>query len=123
MLEALTKYAEFSGRSRRREYWLFFLFTIIANMVAGVLDVATGTGAISAIVAIVLIVPSIAVLVRRLHDTNRSGWWALLILLPILGGLILLIFCIFKGTQGSNRFGPDPLGVGNNRASDFDATF
>lgn len=109
MLEALTKYAEFNGRSRRQEYWLFFLFSILVNLAVNIIDAAFSTGIVSALVGLALIVPYIAVLVRRLHDTDRTGWWALLILLPVLGTLILLVFCLLKGTDGANRFGQDPL--------------
>jgi len=110
LLEALTKYAEFTGRSRRQEYWLFLLFSILLNLAANIIDGVISAGIVSALVGLALIVPSIAVLVRRLHDTDRTGWWALLILLPVLGTLILLVFCLFKGTDGANRFGQDPLG-------------
>lgn len=109
MFEALTKYAVFQGRARRQEYWLFYLLYLILGIIAAVIEGASGAGLISGLLALVMLLPSISVLVRRLHDTDRSGWWALLMLLPILGGLVLLIFCVLKGTDGPNRFGEDPL--------------
>jgi len=109
MFEALSKYAVFEGRARRQEYWLFALLYFILAIIAGFADGVSGSGLISGLLALALLIPSIAVLVRRLHDTDRSGWWALLMLIPILGTLILLVFCVLKGTDGSNRFGDDPL--------------
>ena len=116
MFEALKRYAEFSGRSRRQEYWLFVLLSVILNLIATVLDVTVFSsmlieaemGIVSAVVVLALLVPSLSVQVRRLHDTNRSGWWILLVFLPIVGGLVLLVFNCLDGTPGENRFGSDP---------------
>lgn len=116
MFEALKRYAEFSGRSRRKEFWLFILLSVILNLFATVLDLTVFSsmlieaemGIVSAVVVLALLVPSLSVQVRRLHDTNRSGWWILLAFLPILGGLVLLVFNCLDGTPGDNRFGPDP---------------
>jgi uncharacterized membrane protein YhaH (DUF805 family) len=114
MLDALKKYAVFSGRARRSEYWLFVVFYIVLSFVMGFIDGIMGTydgvygmGVLGAITVLGLLIPSIAVLVRRLHDTNKSGWWALLSLVPFVN-LILLVFCCIDGTKGENRFGPDP---------------
>lgn len=109
MFEALSKYAEFSGRARRQEYWLFVLLYVILSLIAGVIDAVLGTEAVTLILGLALLIPSVAVLIRRLHDLDRSGWWALFMFLPILGTLLLLVFCVMKGTEGPNRFGPDPL--------------
>jgi uncharacterized membrane protein YhaH (DUF805 family) len=116
MFEALKRYAEFSGRSRRKEYWLFILLYVILSVVATVLDASVlrsmaidgELGVASLILSLGLIIPLLAVAIRRLHDTDRSGWWILLGLIPLLGGLVLLVFCCLDGTPGDNRFGPDP---------------
>lgn len=113
MFEALSKYAEFSGRARRQEYWLFVLLYVILSIVAGVIDAVLGTEAVTLILGLALLIPSVAVLIRRLHDLDRTGWWALFMFLPILGTLLLLVFCVMKGTEGPNRFGPDPLASRN----------
>lgn len=114
-LEALKKYAVFSGRSRRKEYWLFVLFNIIFSIVAALLDVLAGTrmenqyfGIISILFNIAMILPYLAVTVRRLHDTNRSGWWILISLIPIVGYIWLFVLMCLDGTLGENRFGLDP---------------
>jgi len=109
MFEALSKYAEFSGRARRQEYWMFVLLYVISSIVAGLIDIFLGTEAVTIILGLALLIPSVAVLIRRLHDLDRTGWWALFMFLPILGTLLLLVFCVLKGTEGPNRYGPDPL--------------
>jgi uncharacterized membrane protein YhaH (DUF805 family) len=116
MFEALKRYAEFGGRSRRKEYWLFILLYMILSVVATVLDASVfrnmaingEMGVVSLILSFALIVPLLAVAVRRLHDTDRSGWWILIGLIPLLGQLALLVFYCLDGTPGDNRFGPDP---------------
>ena len=113
----LKKYADFTGRARRKEYWMFVLLSFGLYIVSAILDSVAGMsgtiggvyGPIMTAVALGLLVPSIAVGVRRLHDTDRSGWWLLLAFVPFVGGLVLLVFMILEGSRGSNRFGPDPL--------------
>lgn len=110
MFTALQNYADFSGRARRQEFWLFFLLVLIAFPVAmGIDSFIIGMPALTALLGLGLIIPNLSVSVRRLHDTDRSGWWILLNLVPF-GGLILLIFFIMEGTPGPNRFGPNPKG-------------
>lgn len=114
-LIALKKYATFSGRSRRSEFWYFVLFYLIIYFVLAVVDGFTGTfdaksgmGLLSALFALALIIPNLSVTVRRLHDTNRSGWWVLLSFVPLIGQIALLVFLAQNGHAGENRFGPDP---------------
>lgn len=111
----LKKYAVFEGRARRTEFWMFCLFYIIFSIVATLLDYVTGTynsdtgmGILSAVFSLLMIIPSISVSVRRLHDTDRSGWWYLLVFLPLIGAIVLLIFFVLDSTPGENRFGPNP---------------
>ena len=113
-----SKYADFNGRAARSEYWWFTLFAIIANIILNILDTAVfGTtmaseagnvGIFSALFSLAIVIPSIAVAARRLHDVNRSGWWLLLYLTGI-GVLLLLYWYVQRGTTGSNEYGPDPL--------------
>lgn len=107
----LNKYADFSGRAQRSEYWYFFLFLVIVDIVASVLDSALfgDFSALYLIATLALIVPSIAAGVRRLHDTGRSGWWLLLAFIPVVGAIVLIVFLCQRGTAGPNQFGPDPL--------------
>jgi uncharacterized membrane protein YhaH (DUF805 family) len=114
-LAVLKKYAVFAGRARRKEFWLFVLFNTLIAVVLAMIDMVTGTfdedvglGLLSGLYALAVVVPSIAVTVRRLHDTDRSGWWYLLVFLPVIGGLVILVFMCLDGTPGSNRFGPNP---------------
>jgi uncharacterized membrane protein YhaH (DUF805 family) len=96
----LSKYVDFKGRASRSEYWWFILFSFILQIVAQLINQN-----LVAVVAIALLLPSLAVLVRRLHDIDYSGWWALLLLVPLIGPIVLIIFAATKGTVGPNRFG------------------
>jgi len=116
-LEALKKYAVFSGRARRKEYWMFILFNTLVSCALVVLDLLTGTavksvglGALSGLYTLAIFIPGFAVAVRRLHDIGRSGWWLLINLIPLIGGIIFLVFSVTEGQRGDNRYGPDPKG-------------
>jgi len=109
------KYAMFNGRARRKEYWFFVLFNILASIALGIVDGITGTlndemgvGLLGGIYWLAVLIPAIAVAVRRLHDTGRTGWWLLLCLIPVIGGLVLLIFMVFDSEPGDNQYGPNP---------------
>src|SRR5260221_12206236 len=109
----LNQYVKFSGRAPRSEYWYFVLFTVIVSIVANIIDAVifgVAQGVFSVIASLALFLPGLAVWVRRLHDTDRSGWWWLLALVPIIGWIIVLVWNCTRGTQGPNRYGPDPLG-------------
>jgi uncharacterized membrane protein YhaH (DUF805 family) len=104
-----------SGRSRRREYWYFVLFNIIVGIVLGLIDALLGTrssyagvGFLSGIYSLAVLIPTLAVTVRRLHDIDRTGWWILIGLVPLIGGIVLLVFALLDGTPGSNQYGPNP---------------
>jgi len=114
-LEALKKYAVFSGRARRKEYWFFALFYILFAIAIGFVDGLLGTvdpmsgiGTLGLIYSLAMLIPSLAVTVRRLHDTDRSGWMLLIALIPLIGAIVLLVFMVFDSTPGQNRFGPNP---------------
>ena len=118
-LEALKKYAVFGGRSRRKEYWYFVLFSVIVSLVLSAIDALLGTlssstnvGLLGGIYGLAIIIPSIAVSVRRLHDIDRTGWWVLIGLVPVIGTIVLLVFAVLDGTPGQNRFGPNPKASG-----------
>jgi uncharacterized membrane protein YhaH (DUF805 family) len=118
----LKKYIQFAGRARRKEYWMFLLFNIIISLglfaIERVLGLASSTmadgtasfsgGPLSTIYSLATLVPGIAVAVRRLHDTGRSGWFMLLALIPLVGGFILLYFMIKEGDTNTNQFGTNP---------------
>ncbi len=106
--EALRKYADFAGRSRRKEYWMFLLMNLIISLVLGVVAGMIGFRWIGYLYTVFVFIPSIAVGVRRLHDTGRSGWWLLIGLIPIIGVLILIYFFILDSASGDNEYGPNP---------------
>ncbi|MFF7738270.1 MULTISPECIES: DUF805 domain-containing protein [unclassified Streptomyces] len=110
-LAALKKYATFSGRARRKEFWMFALFHSLAVLVAGILDAVLGWGLwLTIVYALFSFVPTLAVSVRRLHDTDRTGWWLLIGFVP-LAGIVLFVFDVIEGTSGGNQYGPDPKGA------------
>lgn len=113
-LAVINKYVDFNGRARRKEYWMFFLFNIIISFVVSLLGALIGgknglfTVSLPALYTLFIFLPSLAVTVRRLHDTNRSGWWVLISLVPFLGALILFVFTILDSDPDSNTYGPNP---------------
>ncbi|HZH10451.1 MAG TPA: DUF805 domain-containing protein [Microvirga sp.] len=104
-----SKYATFSGRAPRSEYWWFALFGVLLSFGTQILDLFLGFPVLNLIAMLAVLVPSIAVGVRRLHDTDRSGWWMLLLFIPLIGAIVLLVWFCSRGTLGPNRFGSDPL--------------
>jgi uncharacterized membrane protein YhaH (DUF805 family) len=128
------KFATWQGRASRSEYWFFILYSFIVQIAAMVVDNVLGTtfsitdpgtgeaismgyGWIYILAALANFLPGLAVLVRRLHDTGRSGWWYWIALVPLIGAILLLVWFCSRGTQGANQYGPDPLGA------DLDTTF
>ena len=106
-------YAGFSGRARRSEYWYWSLATLLGYLVAVVLSaLAKPFGVLAALFYLAILVPSLAVAVRRLHDTGKSGWFFLLALIPLVGGIVLFVFFVTDSAPGENRYGPNPKGVG-----------
>lgn len=114
-LHVLKNYATFSGRARRKEYWMFFLISALISIVLTLLDILLGTysmeyeaGLFSGLYSLLILIPSIAVVVRRLHDTDRSGWWILISLIPLIGVIVLFVFICLDSQPGINRFGANP---------------
>ncbi|MEM0515262.1 DUF805 domain-containing protein [Pseudoalteromonas sp. YIC-827] len=111
-MDALKRYADFSGRTRRKGYWMFILFYLIFSIVVTVIDSVLGTAFLGMIFSLALLIPSLAIGARRLHDTGRSGWWQLLYFLPIIGFIVLLIFFVQDSQDGDNDHGPNPKDAG-----------
>jgi len=114
------RYRDFRGRSRRSEYWFIQLFLVVTNIAVAIIDLALmgwdvdrfiangGGGIVGLVWILVTIVPALAVLVRRLHDTGKSGWWVLVGFLPLVGAIVLLVFTVTDSSPGENKFGPSP---------------
>jgi len=107
-LDVLKKYAVFTGRARRQEYWMFFLIYTIIYFILAVIDAMLTAGLLGTLYILATLIPAIAVTVRRLHDIGRSGWWWLIAFIPVLGGIVLLVFAAQDSTPGENQFGPNP---------------
>lgn len=121
MMMPLQRYADFSGRSRRKEYWMFILGVVIVAVILGIIEGILGIngmvggvyGPLTILLLLGILIPSIAVQVRRFHDQGKSGWFVLLGFIPLVGGLIVLVFMCLEGTNGPNEYGPDPKGAGD----------
>lgn len=119
MLMPLKRYAEFSGRSRRMEYWMFLLGVVIVAIILSIIESILGLsgmvggfyGPLTLLLVLAIIIPGIAVQVRRFHDQDKTGWLVLLGFIPIIGGIIVLVFMCLEGTKGPNQYGPDPKGA------------
>ena len=115
-----SNYSNFKGRARRSEYWFIQLFLVFTNLAVAAIDLALmdgdvdrfiangGGGIVGLIWILATIVPALAVLIRRLHDTSRSGWWALMLLLPFAGAIVLLVFTVEDSAKDANSYGQSP---------------
>ena len=116
-MQVLKKYAVFSGRARRKEYWFFILWYVVISIGLAIIDAVAGlrigdAGILQGLYALALLIPSLAVTVRRLHDTGRTGWWLLIILIPLIGLIVLLVFMFLDSEPGENAYGPSPKAAG-----------
>ena len=118
-IKVMKQYADFSGRARRKEYWMFVLFNIIFLIAAAILDNVLGItftimgqsvpyGWLYLIYALVVLVPGLAVCIRRLHDVGKSGWWYFIGLIPLIGAIILIVWCCTDSQAGENKWGANP---------------
>lgn len=115
-LQALRKYVGFSGRAHRTEFWMFTLVSTIISIALVIVDVSLGLGdeyggVLSSIYALAVFLPALAVGSRRLHDIDRTGWWQLLLIVPLLGLIVLIVFWVKESDAGSNEHGPNPWGA------------
>lgn len=120
-LKVLKQYADFIGRARRKEYWMFVLFNMIFSVIAMILDnilgiamEGIGYGPLYGIYLLAIILPSLAVAVRRLHDIGKSGWMILISLIPLIGGIWLLVLLVTDSNPGDNQYGPNPKEIAVN---------
>ncbi|MWN91089.1 DUF805 domain-containing protein [Gilliamella sp. Pra-s65] len=113
-------YANFNGRARRQEYWMFFLFNFLLNLaliIVNMILVSISTSLmpvaniITFVASVALFIPGLAVLVRRLHDIDKSGWWLLIVIIPLIGSIVLFVFACLDSTPGSNQYGENPKGL------------
>ena len=113
-IHVISNYAQFKGRAGRAELWYFALASMLINLALGVFErLILGNQLLSVLYGFALFVPNIAVTARRLHDTDRSGWWQLLALVPLIGWIVLIVFLALEGQPTENRFGPIPRSTPN----------
>jgi len=117
-LKVLKQYADFKGRARRKEYWMFILFNMIFGIVAMILDnilgiaiEGVGYGPLYGLYALAVFIPGLAVAVRRLHDVGKSGWMILVVLIPLIGAIWLLVLMVTDSNSGENQYGQNPKEV------------
>ena len=103
-IDALKQFANFSGRATRQQYWMFILIYIIISVLLSIVDGLMGSVILSGILTLVMFIPSISIAARRLHDTGRSGWWQLLVLIPLIGAIVVIVF-LCQASQGENEYG------------------
>lgn len=107
-LDVLKKYAVFGGRAARKEYWMFVLFNVIVSLVFFFLDTVLELGFLNPIYSLAVLLPALAVAVRRMHDIGRSGWWVLICLVPVVGTVILIVWLATDSQPGQNLYGANP---------------
>ncbi|MCA1674673.1 MAG: DUF805 domain-containing protein [Actinobacteria bacterium] len=107
-LKVLRQYADFSGRARRKEFWMFTLVSVIISLVLAIIDSQLPIGILGIIYGLAVLLPSLAVGARRLHDIGRTGWWQLINLIPIIGAIVLIVFFATDGDHQPNAYGPNP---------------
>jgi uncharacterized membrane protein YhaH (DUF805 family) len=107
-LAVLKNYVGFAGRARRTEYWMFFLFNIAIGIILEIIGLALRNEILYYLYGLTVLLPALAVAVRRLHDTDRSGWYLLIGLIPLVGAIVLIVFLATEGQRGFNQYGPDP---------------
>jgi uncharacterized membrane protein YhaH (DUF805 family) len=108
-LKVLSNYVGFKGRARRTEYWMFVLFSLIVSIILTIVEAILGVSSVlTGLYSLAVLLPTLAVSVRRLHDTGRSGWWLLIGLIPLIGGIILLVFSCMDSDPNENQYGPNP---------------
>lgn len=110
-IDVIKKYAVISGRATRREYWMFVLYNALISIALCIITAIADATALMAVYYIFVLIPSICVSVRRLHDTGHSGWWLLISLVPLVGGIVLLVFYCLDSQKGGNQYGPNPKGI------------
>jgi uncharacterized membrane protein YhaH (DUF805 family) len=108
--DAFKKYADFSGRATRTQYWMYILIASIIYLVLAVVDALLGTFIFAVIYNLGILIPSISIAARRLHDTDRTGWWQLILFIPLIGSIILLVFLV-QDSREDNEYGPNPKAV------------
>lgn len=111
-VSVLKDYTKFDGRAHRTEFWMFSLINFLIMILLAVVEIFIGTaGTLGTIYALGVLLPNLAVSVRRLHDTGRSGWWLLITLIPLVGFIVFIVFAALDGQPGDNEYGPNPWGV------------
>lgn len=107
-IDVIKKYAVISGRATRREYWMFVLYNVLISIAVMVIGAILRAQGLAFLYYLFVLVPGICVSVRRLHDTGHSGWWLLIALVPLVGGIVLLVFYVIDSQTGDNKYGPNP---------------
>ncbi len=109
--QAIRNYFNFSGRARRTEYWMFLLCNAIITYILSIVDIFIGFEFFSGLYSLFILIPTFSIEFRRLHDIDKSAWWLLISLIPVIGGLVLFVFSVMPGTIGTNRYGDDPKDI------------
>ena len=107
-IQAIKNYCNFSGRARRKEYWMFALISAVIASVLGIVDGIIGINIFTSLYSLFIVIPELSLSFRRLHDIDKSAWWLLIVFVPVVGAIVLLLFSLKPGTIGANNYGDDP---------------
>lgn len=110
-IQAIKNYFDFSGRARRKEYWMFSIISAVITLLLSIIDSLLGIQLLTSLYSLFVLIPNLSVSFRRIHDIDKSAWWFLISLIPVIGAIVLLIFSILPGTIGANKYGDDPKGT------------
>lgn len=108
-IDALKNYAKFSGRATRKEFWMFALFNFIVSIIVSIVASIIRFDSLSGLYCLAVLIPNLAIMARRLHDTDRSAWWILINLIPVIGQIVIFIFMLLPSKQGQNSYDTNPI--------------
>ncbi|MBO5136627.1 MAG: DUF805 domain-containing protein [Clostridia bacterium] len=107
-IHTIKNYFNFSGRARRKEYWMFSIISAVITLLLSIIDSLIGIQLLTSLYSLFVLIPNLSVSFRRIHDINKSAWWFLISFIPVIGAIVLLIFSFLPGTIGANKYGDDP---------------
>ena len=110
-IQVIKNYTNFSGRARRKEYWIYSVISAVIIFILSMIDAVMGVALFTTLYSLFILIPELSLSFRRLHDIDKSAWWLLIVLVPVVGAIVLFVFSVMPGTVGANRYGADPKDI------------